>query len=77
MYKSYVLLKVLLEYAPNSYAQRRIVENYHLMINDKLSQTDIEKELAGTIYNGLAYGNWPWMPYVVPSKEDNAKVRIR
>jgi hypothetical protein len=73
MHKSYTLLKVLLEYAPNRFAQNIAVRNYHQMIADKLTQHDMEKELAGTILTGLAFGNWPWTPHTT-EKADDAKV---
>jgi len=56
---SYKLLSILLELAPNPEAQAKATQFYN---NTGPVEDDLERSrrMAGVIYDGLAYGNWPW-----------------
>ncbi len=51
------LLEILLTHAPTE-VERRLCEK--LLRDTALSGSNPELVLAGTLYDGLAYGNWPW-----------------
>jgi hypothetical protein len=54
------LTNILIDYAPNAEAQQA-VSTMRVEI-ERNTETDdlIIKSLAGAIFDGLAYGNWPW-----------------
>lgn len=63
-----LLLDVLQEYAPNGAAQGMCAEIYNDMQEMVYLEHDTKREaelalvgaLAGMIFDGVNYGNWPW-----------------
>jgi len=53
------LLEVLQSYAPPTAEGERMVAHFA----SRHQTTDEERilELVGTLYDGVAYGNWPWV----------------
>lgn len=50
-----------------------IIESYapddidKLKLRNSLADSVTVRSIAGTLYDGLAYGNWPWTSYIVSS----------
>lgn len=57
---SYRLLGILQEYAPNGKAQERCADIYNEAKRSGATEKDLARTMTGAIYDGLAYGNWPW-----------------
>lgn len=60
------LYEVLKSYAPNPSA---IEACQHFTNKSQTTQQEIILELTSAIYDGLAYGNWPWMIHNAIPKE--------
>lgn len=58
--RSYRLLKILQEYAPNVSAQRKCLDIYIQAQDDSMPEEYIEYMMASSISDGLKHGNWPW-----------------
>lgn len=58
---AYRLLTCLQAYAPDGDAQQICTDMLHDMEHLKESDEMIELGLVGAIYDGLRYGNWPWV----------------
>lgn len=58
--KSYQLLGILMEYAPNGDAQFECSQLRNSMIADGMSEDEVVRQLAGVLVDGLSHGNWPW-----------------
>jgi len=56
---SYKLLGIIQEYAPAGSAQQKITKEYNLA-KLELDEKDLARNMAGILYDGLAYNNWPW-----------------
>ena len=52
------ILAVLQEYAPTGTWQQRCAD-----LGTEDTPEEQLKRLVGTLYDGLAYGNWPWTDY--------------
>ena len=53
------LLGILIEECPNGIAQAAASTHYNEMLKAGESHKSIMQSLAGALYDGLAYGNWP------------------
>jgi hypothetical protein len=53
------MLGVLVEECPNGTAQAAASTHYNEMLRAGESHKSIMQSLAGALYDGLAYGNWP------------------
>lgn len=53
------LLAILNDFAPTGKEQRMIVDAYHAYERD--TPGGGLRFLAAALYDGLAYGNWPWV----------------
>jgi len=67
MGKTYILLGVLMQHAPNKSAQSKCAEIYNQLKADGFSDMGVERILARMLVDGLDHASWPWMPgYTVP-----------
>jgi hypothetical protein len=57
------LVTVLLSHAPDAPAAGQAEQIIRRAEADGLEGTDLELILAGMLYSGLAYGNWPWSQF--------------
>lgn len=55
------LLAILYYYAPTGIEQEQIANEFRSMESDGMSDDYIVKTLCGWIYDGISYGNWPWV----------------
>lgn len=55
---AYKLLGILQDLAPDQESQRLCTKYYEAFEND---QRDQDEKMAAALYDGLAYGNWPWI----------------
>jgi len=55
------LLGILQSYAPTGKEQMICKQFYDDMKAAHEKSKDVQKALAGAIYDGLAYGNWIWL----------------
>lgn len=60
MDNAYELLGIIQRHAPNGEGQQIIADTYSLMLKEGNTVQEVEKNMAGILYNGLATGNWPW-----------------
>lgn len=60
MANSQVLLAILQQYAKTQAAKNECSKIYNQLVADGQSNDEIVRVLAGIIYDGLTYGNWPW-----------------
>lgn len=58
---SYQLLGILQGYAPTGSAQEKCSELYREAQSEGRAGRELDKILAGAIYDGLNSGNWPWV----------------
>jgi len=58
------LQEILVSYADKDTDKEGCQRIYQRMVDDNLSETDIEKQIVSALSDGLCYGNWPWVnPY--------------
>ena len=60
MKNSYKLLTILQDYAPTGNEQQRVSNSYNELVMNEKDENIVVKNLAGWLYDGLAFGNWPW-----------------
>lgn len=53
------LLAVLVAECPDTKAQENAGKLYNSLVTDNIEHTAIMRSLAGALYDGLSYGNWP------------------
>jgi hypothetical protein len=53
-------LALLQGYAPNGKAQQECSDMYNQLLKDGASPKHVARRMVGALYDGLAYGNWPW-----------------
>ena len=61
------VVSTLVELAPDGPAQEKIVDLYRELRREYGigNNHQVLKALVGILYDGLAYGNWPWLEYTV------------
>jgi hypothetical protein len=68
MRPSYRLLGIIQEYAQDAIAQQICADAYNELQRRMLGaqrERGVTKIMAGMLYDGLAYGNWPWVSFNV------------
>lgn len=71
----YIILGVLLSHAPDRDAQAFMSKKYNEICGlvstdhevEKVMTGEIEKVMAGLLFDGLAFGNWPWTMQYKPT----------
>lgn len=63
------IVQTLQELAPNGEAQEKVTRLYHDLQGTYGigNNHQVLKALVGRLYDGLAYGNWPWLDWTVQS----------
>jgi hypothetical protein len=64
MDRSYVLLGLLLDYAPDAAAQILVTEMYNEMKAAGETDQVFETNLINSLSDGINHGNWPWFTRV-------------
>lgn len=54
------VLSMIQSYAPNEEAKEKANTVYFEALNDSGPQEAL-RHILGVLYDGLAYGNWPWI----------------
>lgn len=67
------LLAVLQDYAPTDKEQAVCSELIGTLFKQGLTSREIDGMLAGAIYDGIRYGNWPWTGQ--PQRDRNEALR--
>lgn len=59
--KSYQVLSMAQSLCPTGKEQAAFARRYNELRAEGLEETDIIKTLVGMLYDGLVYGNWPYL----------------
>lgn len=62
------LLGILQKFAPTGKEQHKCSEEYNNLVKELGYSRELVRSLVGTIYDGVAYGNWPWLKETKVSK---------
>lgn len=54
---------ILADYATTLAQSNKVAEYVNALRRNCKDETDLERNIVGAIYDGLAYGNWPWTKY--------------
>lgn len=61
---AYRILEMLQEKAPNGKAQEICVDVYrNIQTSVGFDKDEADRQMVGILYDGLAYGNWPWIVF--------------
>lgn len=55
---AYALLGIIQSHAPDLKAQEQVSQTYNNVLRE--ASVTLEVYMAGMLYDGLAFGNWPW-----------------
>lgn len=55
------LVNLIKSHAPDLESQKLVFSRYQEMHREFTNDHELELRLAGMLYDGLAYGNWPWL----------------
>lgn len=57
------ILSILQSFAPTGKEQETCSELYRRLDKELSCDQNMLRRLTGILYDGLAYGNWPWIDY--------------